>query len=284
MTMHHEGNFVGAKGASIYYQSWAPETPPRAVIVIVHGAAEHGGRYERLAGYLVPHGYAVVAQDHPGHGHSDGKRGHVDRFDDFTKALQELCRQAAGDFGDVPQILLGHSMGGLISTHYLLEHQDDFIGCVLSGPAIKTDIEPGALQMGLIRLLSFFVPKMGALQLDAEGVSRDPAEVELYRNDPLNHNGKMSARLVAELFKAMKHVQANVKGIRLPLLMLHGGADVMASPEGSRFLAAEVGSKDKTLEIYPGLFHEIFNEPEREQVFADVLNWCDALLEKSGKA
>ena len=155
-----------------------------------------------------------------------------------------------------------------------------FVGCVLSGPAIKTDLEPGFLQMLVIRFLSTFFPKTGVLQLDASGVSRDPEEVARYVNDPFNYTGKLSARLVAELFRAMGDFQARVADIRLPLLLLHGGADSMASPEGSRFLDANVSSTDKTLNIYPGLYHEIFNEPEREQVFADILVWCEELLRK----
>lgn len=279
--MHREAKFVGAKNASIYYQSWAPDTPPRAVIVLAHGAAEHSGRYDRFAANFVPRGYAIVAQDHPGHGRSDGVPGHFDRLEDITESLHLLRREIARDYEGIPQILLGHSMGGLVSTHYLLEYQQDFVGCVLSGPAIKTDIEPGPVQTALIRVLSATAPKTGVLQLDANGVSRDPVEVERYRKDPLNYTGKLSARFVSELFKAMQHVQANAAAITLPLLLLHGGDDKLTSPEGSRFLDRAVGSRDKTLKIYPGLYHELFNEPEHDEVFADVAAWCDRILREA---
>ncbi|MCZ6828656.1 MAG: lysophospholipase [Gammaproteobacteria bacterium] len=275
-----EGRLQGANNASIYFQCWEPEHAVRAVFVLAHGAAEHSGRYDIFGNHFAARGYTVAALDHPGHGRSEGTPGHVEHFDDYIETLHNFQQQLCSDYPGVPQILLGHSMGGLIGTLYLLRHQDAFIGCVLSGPAIKTELKPGFLQMLVIRFLSAFFPKTGVLQLDASGVSRDPEEVARYINDPLNYSGKLSARLVAELFQAMENIQTRVAEIKLPLLLLHGGADVMASPEGSRFLDANVSSRDKTLNIYPGLYHEIFNEPEREQVFADILVWCEGLLGK----
>jgi alpha-beta hydrolase superfamily lysophospholipase len=288
--IHHETTFsasgsgAGAPpgpvpiGHNIYYQSWMPDERARAVFVLAHGAAEHSGRYDRFARHFVERGYGVVALDFPGHGRSDGTPGHVDRFSDFVDALDAVRARVSKDLAGVPQILLGHSMGGLIATTYLLENPPGLVGCVLSGPAIATDIEPGAFQMAMIRFLSRAFPKFGALRLDADGVSRDPEEVKRYVEDPLNHTGKLSARLVSELFESMNQVQEEAPRITIPLLILHGGADSMASPRGSELLAERAGSSDKTLEIYPELYHEIFNEPEREQVFADIERWCDAHL------
>ena len=269
---------TGSDAATLYYQTWRPEEQPRAAIIIVHGVAEHSGRYERLAGYLVDRGYAVIALDHPGHGRSTGDPGHIDRFSDYLKCLDSVHTKVADEMSGVPQILLGHSMGGLIGTLYLLQNQDAFVGCILSGPAIKTDIEPGKFQMALIRALSRVFPKAGVLQLDASGVSRDANEVDRYVNDPLVYAGKLSARLVLELFNSMAQIQSRAAKITLPILILHGGADAMASPEGSKFLAEQVSSKNKRLEIYPGLYHEIFNEPEHDQIFEDISKWCNELL------
>ena len=273
---HKEGRFAGARGMSVYFQYWAPQDPAKALILLVHGAGEHSGRYQRVADYFVGHGYAVAALDHPNHGKSDGCYGHVERFDDFVQTLQTFHHQVAADFPGLPQILVGHSMGGLISCLYLLQQQSGFLGCVLSGPAIKTDIEPGFLQMLLVRTLSKLVPKAGVLALDAEGVSRDPAVVENYVNDPLVNHDKMTARMVAELFGAMQKAQDCAGQLKLPILLLHGEADPMAAASGSRFLHDAISSDDKTLKIYPGLYHEILNEPERDQVLADILAWTDA--------
>ncbi len=273
-----QGTFTTADGSSHFYQYWQPPGDARAVIIVVHGAGEHSGRYERLATYCVDHGYAVAALDHRGHGKSEGTRVHVQRFDDYLDSLEVFHRQVVRDWPNLPLFLLGHSLGGLISSRYLLQHQSGFAGCVLSGPAIMTEIEPGLLQTWLIRLLALLYPSAGVLQLDARGVSRDPEEVERYLQDPLVHNGKMTARLVSELFNAMTAIRNTAAEIHLPMLLLHGGADAMTSPEGSRFLYNNISSTDKELKIYPELFHEIFNEPEHPAVYADVLTWCDARL------
>ncbi len=275
---HRDGNFTGARDFSIYYQYWEPETAARGLILIVHGAGEHSGRYEHFARFFAGKGYVVAALDHPNHGNSDGQYGHVDNFDDFLQTLAVFHRRVGSDFPGLTQFLFGHSMGGLISSLYLLEHQEAFAGCILSGPAIKTDIQPPWIQLQLIRLLSALAPKLGVLALDPSGVSRVQAEVDRYVADPLINHGKMTARKVSELFKGMNRIQAEAGAIRLPLLVLHGGADPMTAPEGSRFLVDKVNSADKTLKIYPGLYHEIFNEPEQAEIFDEVLAWCDQHL------
>lgn len=278
---HTDGTFIGARGLSIYYQYWEPEKTPRALLLVVHGAGEHCNRYEVLARHCTAQGYVVAGLDHPGHGKSDGEYGHIDRFRDLVGTVEIFQQQVKKHFPGLPQILVGHSMGGLISALFLLQHQSEFVGCVLSGPAIKTEIEPGYLQLLLIRCLSVAAPRVGVLQLDAAGVSRDPAVVADYVSDPLVNHNKMTARMVAELFAAMRQIQNEANKISLPILLLHGGKDVMAAPAGSRFLYENVSSEDKSLKIYPELFHEIFNEPERETVFADMLDWCEQRTEPS---
>jgi alpha-beta hydrolase superfamily lysophospholipase len=275
---HVEGKFGGARGLSIYYQYWIPQVTPKALLLLSHGAGEHSARYRRLAGFFNESGYAVAAFDHPGHGKSEGRYGHIDRLEDLVATLGIFQARVKAEFPGLPQILVGHSMGGLISGLLLLENQQAFAGCVLSGPAIKTDIEPAYLQLLLIRCLSVVAPRAGALQLDAAGVSRDLQVVADYLSDPLVNHGKMTARMVAELFKGMHRIRADAGAITLPLLLLHGEADAMAAPEGSRFLYDHVGSLDKTLKIYPGLYHEIFNEPEHPAVFAEMLAWCESRL------
>ncbi len=275
---HSDGRFSGAGERSIYFQCWAPEATVKAVLLVAHGAGEHSARYQSLAQFFTGHGYVVAALDHNGHGHSEGVPGHVDSFADYVHDLAVFHRQIAARFTGVPTILLGHSMGGLIACHFLLRHQQQYAGAVLSGPAIKTDLEPGFIQMALLRLLSLLLPKVGMLKLDAAGVSRDPEVVRDYIADPLVFHGKMTARMVRELFAGMHAVQAGAQGITLPMLILHGGADAMTSPQGSQYLMDHIGSEDRTLKIYPGLYHEIFNEPERAQVLEDVLAWCEKRL------
>jgi len=178
--------------------------------------------------------------------------------------------------------LFGHSMGGLITSKYLLQHQSDFVGGILSGPLIKTDLHPGPVKMLLLRAAALLVPRLGMLKLNAEGVSRDPEVVRNYIEDPLVYHGKMSTRMLRELFAGMSAIQSGAASITLPILLLHGGADVMTAPAGSRFLYEHVSSSDKTLKIYPGLYHEILNEPERAEVMADILAWCETRLNGPG--
>lgn len=272
---HTEGDFTNAQQQRIYYQHWLPDSAPRALMLLVHGAGEHSGRY----GYFVEHftraGYAIAALDHPGHGRSEGRRGYISRFDDYLDTLAQFQQQVSTEFAGLPQILVGHSMGGLISSLYLLQHQARFAGCILSGPALMSDLQPGALQMGIVRGLSKLLPKAGVLKLDPNAISRDPAEVRRYINDPLVYKGKASARFVVEIFAAMERIQQQASAIKLPLMLVHGGADSLASPKSSQFLHQQTGAD---LHIYPELFHEVFNEPEREQVFADVQRWCEGLL------
>jgi alpha-beta hydrolase superfamily lysophospholipase len=273
---HSEGTLQVSPGGEIYYQCWTPGAAPRGLIIVVHGMAEHGGRYDRFAAAATERGYAVAALDQPGHGRSYGEKAYVDRFEDFQRALAVFHEAMAAEFAGIPHFLLGHSLGGLIGGIYLLRAQERFAGCVMSGPAVKTQVEPPALQMLLIRLLSALLPRLGVLQLEAEGVSRNPEEVARYLADPLVYSGKIAARVVAELFAAMTRLRENCGQITLPLLLLHGGEDRMTDPEGSRLLHERVGSADKTLRVYPGLYHEVFNEPERDAVFGEVFDWLDA--------
>jgi alpha-beta hydrolase superfamily lysophospholipase len=260
-------------GAALHWHGWLPEGAPRAVVVLAHGYAEHLGRYEYFAGKLNAAGIAVYALDHWGHGKSDGTYGFVPRFSAFTDGIEALLAEVEARHGDCPRFLIGHSMGGLIAAAHLLTHQAHYAGAILSGPAIKVAEAPSWLLTQVSRLLSRFLPRAGVLALDASGVSRDPAVVAAYRADPLVYTGKMSARLAAEMFDAMAGVQSQAAQIELPILLLHGDADSLAAPEGSRLLHARVSSSDKQLTLYPGLYHEIFNEPERDSVIGDVTTW-----------
>jgi alpha-beta hydrolase superfamily lysophospholipase len=264
-----------AAGAQLYWQKWLPDGDPKALILLVHGYAEHSGRYQYFAEHCLGKGYAVYAMDHWGHGKSHGTPGFVPGFSVFHDGVDQLLARAKHDFPDLPVMLVGHSMGGLISATYLLAKQADFSACVLSGPAVKAAEEPSAFLKAISGLLSRFAPKLGVIELDPNGVSRDPQVVADYLADPLVYNGKMGARLAAEMLSNMTKVQQNAGQISLPLLMLHGGKDSLAAAEGSSFLDAHVSSTVKMLKIYPELFHEIFNEPEKDEVLNDMTDWLD---------
>lgn len=263
-------------GSKLFFQRWLPEAPPRAVVLLAHGYAEHLGRYEHVAARLNREGIAVFAVDHWGHGRSDGARGFVPRFSAFCDGMTSLLDMAKAEFPDLPRIVIGHSMGGLIATAHLLSHQSDYAGAILSGPALKPGEPPTAATLLIGRLLSRFLPKAGILQLDSAAISRDPDVVAAYRTDPLVHTGKMSARLASEMLDTMAHVQAQAAQISLPLLIVHGSKDTLAAPEGAQEMFARATSADKRFELLDGLYHEVFNEPERETVLDLICAWIDA--------
>ena len=275
---HQEGNFKGIRGGNIYHQCWLPEKKPKAVLLIVHGLAEHSGRYSNVVNYFVPLGYAVYGMDLPGHGRSDGRRVHVKRFEDYTDQLKAYFDMVRVWQSDTPIFLTGHSMGGLIAGRYLLDHQEELAGAILSAPSVKVPdtVSPATIAVG--RVLSVLVPTMGLLQLEAEGICRDPAVVEAYVTDSLVHTGKVTARLSAELLKAMQLVSDQAAAIELPILLVQGTADRLVDPDGARMLYERAASTDKTIKTYDGLYHEVFNEPEHDRVLKDVETWLETHL------
>ena len=273
---HSEGTFSGVRNATIYYQNWLPDGDVKAVLLVVHGLGEHSGRYMNVVNHLVPRGYAVYALDHLGHGKSDGTREYVERFADFTDTLALYYRMVAGWQPGKPVFLVGHSMGGLIATTYLLDHQADFRGAVISAPAIAVSSSISPMTIALGKVAAVLAPKFGVLALDVNGISRDPAVVQANLADPLNFQGKTTARLAAEMLKAMQRVSAEVGTITLPFIVVQGSADRLVDPAGAQLLYDKAGSQDKTIKIYEGLYHEVFNEPEHDQVLTDVAAWLDA--------
>jgi len=276
---YREAYFTGSGGRRIHCHYWDTGLPRRALLLVAHGAGEHGGRYRELAAHFTGHGYTVAAMDHNGHGRSEGIPGYVGSFADYVDDLGSFHRQAVERCPDTPVVLLGHSLGGLIVGHYLLRPAVTGIACAaLSGPLVAIEPDPGAVQRAAVRILGSLLPRLGVLKLSPEGISRDPQVVADYTADPLVFHGNLSARMLREMFAAMDDLRAGAARIDLPLLLLHGERDRMTSPQGTRALHDAVRSNDKTLTIYPGLYHEIFNEPEREQVLEDLRAWCDRRL------
>ena len=273
---HQEGVFRSVRGAGLYYQGWLPEGKVRAALLIVHGLAEHSGRYMNVVNRFVPLGYAVYGIDHLGHGRSEGRRLQIERFADYTEPLKTYIDMVRCWQPDRPVFLVGHSMGGLIGALHMIACREGLAGAILSGPAIKA---PGNIPAAVIfigQVLSVLVPKVGLVPpVDAGGVCRDPAVVEAYLNDPLVYRGKLTARLGAELIGAMERARAEANRITLPVLILQGGADRLVDPAGAQNLFERVASADKKLVVYEGFFHEVFNEPQHDRVLADVERWLE---------
>jgi alpha-beta hydrolase superfamily lysophospholipase len=271
---HEEGRFAGAGELRIYWQAWLPDHSPRAIVLIAHGGAEHGGRYAWTAGQLVARGYAVYAIDHRGHGRSAGPRAYVDRIDNAVSDLHELAELARERHPEAPLFLLGHSMGGLIALSYALRHQDRLTGLVLSAPLAVLDANPATRLAS--RLLSATAPRLPVYKIDGATVSRDPEVVRAYDEDPLNHRGMLPARTVGELAATAATFRDRLPELRLPVLTVYGTGDRLVDNAGSILVDERSGSADSTLIAYDGLYHEVLNEPERDRVLADVAGWIDA--------
>ncbi len=266
-----DGRFAGTGGPEIYWQSWQPARPATASLVVAHGAAEHSGRYAPLAEHLVAHGIAVYALDHRGHGRSDGSGALIDRLEPAVADLGRLVDLAAGE-GRRPY-LLGHSMGACLALELALADQARLAGLVLSSPLVALDT-PRPL-LALSRMLSAVVPRLGVYGVEAAQISHDPEQVRRYDEDPLNYRGRLPVRTIAEMSKAIARFPARAPSLELPLLILQGAADRIVPPAGAEALAGRAGSPDKTLKVYPGLYHELFNEaePDRSMVLDELVGW-----------
>ncbi len=276
MSEHVEGRFVGAAGSEIYWQGWLPGEAV-GVAVVVHGYAEHSGRYTHVADRLVAAGFATYAIDHNGHGRSAGRRGNVERLTGVEADLDRLLRIAAERHPGLPVFVVAHSLGALLALDYVLGTPYPLRGLVLSGTPLDVAVGSKAERIAA-KVLSSVIPDVPVTPFAAGLVSRDPKVVAAYDADPLNYRGRVKVRMGAEVLAGIDRVQPKLSAVELPLLILHGAADKVNLASGAERLAAEAGSPDVTLKVYPGLYHEVFNEPEQDQVLDDVAAWLTARL------
>lgn len=275
---HTEGHLKGVRDIDIYYQTWLPKGEIKAAVIIMHGLGEHSGRYDNVVNHLVPLGYALYGFDLIGHGKSGGAREFVQRYEDYPDSLTQYLEMVRGWLPDKPHFLLGHSMGGSIASDYLITHSENFRGAVISAPTVIIPDYVNQLMIIGSKVLSKLAPKMGIMALDPNGVSKDPKVVQAYIDDPLVFHGKTTARLGAELLKLTLRINKDMEQITTPLIIIQGSEDKLSDPQGAQLLYDRVSSEDKTLKIYDGLHHEVFNEPERDQVLGDVAAWLDEHL------
>lgn len=255
---HKEGHFKGYKDFNIYYQQWLPEKKAKAVLLIAHGFAEHSGRYMNVVDYFVPKGYAVYALDHRGHGRSDGERVHVDDFGEYVRDLKTFFNIVRKENPREKIFLIGHSMGSAIALRYAIEYQHELAGLITSGGGVA---KPGGPPPP---------PSKPGAPLSTAMLSRDPAVIKAYENDPLVYRGPIPTSFAAS------NLYDIVPAIELPALIMAGDA----APDGARsqVLYDRISSTDKTIKRYAGLLHEIFNEPEHPQVLADLEAWLTPRL------
>jgi len=271
MTDRAEGRVVGAGDVELYWQAWLPPSP-RGVLLLCHGLGEHAGRYGNVVDAVVPDGWAVYGLDQRGHGLSGGRRAHIERYADLPTDFDVFRRAVFDRHPDLPVVLLGHSMGGQIALAYALDHQDDLVGLVLSASALAGEVVPKPV-VPLLRALGRVAPRLRPAGIDVTKISKDPAVVAGYQADRLVHHGKPTLALGLGVVGQFAVLPERARTLTLPLLLQHGSADALTDPAGTRLLADTAGSADKTVRWYEGLWHEIYNEPERARPLADLREW-----------
>jgi len=262
-------------GLLLRTRHWAPYTRPWAHVVLVHGYAEHCGRYDHVAEAFVEEGAAVHAYDQRGYGRSEGRRAYVDRFEQYLADLDTFWHHVAAP-QETPTFLFGHSMGGLVVLLYVLNRAPDVRGLLLSAPALEINPDLAPLLRRMAQVLGRLVPTLPTVRSPQGSISRDSAVVEAAQADPLNYHGRTLARTGAELLRAGDEAQGRLHELTTPFLVIHGTADPLATPAWSRRLYERAAAEDKTLKLYDGLYHETFNEPEQDKVLRDLAGWLAA--------
>ncbi|MFP6581678.1 MAG: alpha/beta hydrolase [Candidatus Hydrogenedentota bacterium] len=266
---------VGAD-MSLFRKSW-PLHAPKANVLIVHGYAEYCERYDHVAERLNEHGYAVYSYDQRGHGNSPGTLGQIPSFDALTDDLAKVLNTLQDEVDEhLPFFIWGHSMGGLVTSACTIRHQPDITGLVLTSPGVKADETVSPVLKALSGIIAAVLPKVPVHALDPTGISRDEVEVKKYIEDPLVYHGKILAQTGNQLVKTIDFVEANYGKITVPTLIMHGTEDRLVNVIASEALHAGMSSSDKTLKIYDGGYHELFNDIIREEFFTDLFAWLDA--------
>jgi alpha-beta hydrolase superfamily lysophospholipase len=277
-TTRTERTFDGVGGVRIVYDVWTPDITPRAVVVLSHGLGEHARRYDHVAQRFGEDGLVTYALDHRGHGRSGGKRVLVKDITEYTGDFHTLVGIATKEHPRRRRVVLGHSMGGGIVFAYGVERPDNYDLMVLSGPAVAAQAAVSPPLAVVAKTLGAIAPGLPVQELDASAISRDPAVVTAYNTDPLVHHGKVPAGIARALLLVGETMPQRAPALTAPLLVVHGAEDGLIAVDGSRRLVEAVDSSDVELKVYPGLYHEVFNEPERYQVLDDVVSWINARL------
>lgn len=273
---HAEGCFRAADGLDLYYQRWLPAGEPRSAVVLVHGFNEHCGRYGRAVGALAAHGHAVYGFDQRGFGRSPGRRTYVERWAQYREDLGAFLHLVRREQGIRPLFLYGHSLGGITVLDYVLADAAGIRGAVCASAALEPAGVAKPYLVVTARLLSRAWPTLALdPKLDPGGLSREPAVVQAYATDPLVQH-RATARFGTESLDAIASVKKRAARLAVPLLILHGEADRLNLPSGSRWLFESIRAEDKALRLYPGAYHELHNDLDAATVLADVCEWLEA--------
>jgi len=272
-----EDSFEGHEGLRIWFRSWRPRGEIRAAVAIVPGFNSHSGYYHWAAQQLIADHLAVFAIDLRGRGKSDGERFYIDTFRDYVDDVARLIDVVRLKLPQVPVFLLGHSAGGVVSCIYALDHQDELAGLICESFAFE--VPAPDLVLAVLKGISHLAPHAHVLRLRNEDFSRDPKVVETMNSDPLTAHETQPTQTVAEMVRTDALLRREIPYITLPLLVLHGTDDRITKPSGSQHLHDHAGSRDRTLKLYDGHYHDLLNDIGKEEVMADIKAWIAERLD-----
>ena len=275
---HDQSTFIGLKQQDLYYQSWLPEDIIKGVLVLVHGLGGHSGMYQNIVNHLLEKQYAIYAFDLPGHGLSPGIRAYINSWSEYVDNLRIFIDLVRTRHDQIPLFLYGHSMGGMIVISYTLKYPEDnglISGVIACSPSVG-DVAVSPLRLLLGKLLSNIYPQFSLdTGFDINAGSRDPQVIKDYNRDKLRHT-RGTARLSTEFFKELAWIYEHLQKWQVPLLILHGGADRVTLPEGSRIFYDQINCVDKQRIEYPGAYHDLHRDINYLEVMTDLSNWLDA--------
>ncbi len=276
-TENTSNKLISPDGTMLFVQSWKPAKMVQAVVALVHGLGEHSGRWSYWAGKFCEQNVAVVAIDLRGHGNSGGKRGHAASYETLMKDLEVLINEATKQFPNVPIILYGHSMGGNLALNYVLKYNPPIKACIITSPWLKLSFEVPKLKLLTGRIVKCIYPSFSQPSgLVATHLCRNNVVVNQYLNDPLVHN-KISITLFSSVYSNGLRAIDHAGKLDVPCLIMHGQDDKLTSPSGSEEFSK--GNPLKVnLKIWDGAFHELHNEPEKDEVFSFMFNWLKIYL------
>ena len=281
MSHHSTGSFAGLRNTTIFTQQWTPESNTRAIILLVHGYAEHSSRYAHVAEHFNSLGYAVYALDLRGHGNSGGKPVAVTSFDDYVTDVKTYFDYVTNKFPQTPIILYGHSMGSLISLLFALKWQDKLAGLITTGTALYPagDFPFASTALNLAGKL---IPDARLVPaLDAAGISHDPAVVNTYVNDQKVHGGAIRVRTAGELIQAAHRILPRLHDIHIPYLAVHGTEDPLCDVKAAHVIREKAPQATTTVKLFEGMYHEVHNEPDKDIVLETISDWIAELLKET---
>lgn len=281
-TEHRTGTFTGRDGLALYYQAWLPASPPRATLINLHGLGDHSGLYPSIAAHFPVRNFAVYAYDMRGNGRSPGQRAYLRHWDEYRNDLHAFIQQVRIWQAGSPIFVLGHSLGGLVVLDYAIHFPAELSGVIAAAPPLgRVGVPP--LLMALGKVMSRIWPRFSLeVGMDLSGLSRDPAVIQTVLSDPLFHR-RGTARLSTEVTAAIARVQSRARDLAVPLMILHGSADRMVPPDGSREFFQKVRHPIREFREYPGAYHGLFADWDQTRVLDDVERWLSVRLAEAGE-